>query len=87
MQGWLVWLATVLSVMYGGPGVVPERAVDLTLPSADDTAARWVIRAALLAPLVAVVLAVLSVPWPIVAVLAAILLLPLVINRVGVLRR
>ena len=86
MQRWLVWMGSVVTAMYGGAGLVDARNLDLTPPPADDTAARWVTRAALLAPLVVVVLAVLTVPWPIVAVAAAILLLPLVINRIRVLR-
>lgn len=66
-------------VIPGGPGPV--------LPPADAAAARWVTRSALLAPLVVVVLALLSGPWPVIAVVTAILLLPLVVNRIRVLRR
>jgi hypothetical protein len=86
MQRWLVWIGSVITLMYGGPGLVDARNLDLTPPAADDAAARWVTRSAIVAPLVVVVLFLVAVAWPIVVVVAAILLLPLVISRIRVLR-
>ena len=83
---WLRWVATVATIAYGGSGVVDPSGIDLSLPPADDAAARWVTRSAILAPLVVIVLFLFAVAWPIVAVVAAILLLPLVVSRVRVLR-
>jgi uncharacterized membrane protein YphA (DoxX/SURF4 family) len=86
MQRWLRWVATVATVAYGGPGLVDPSDIDLSLPPADDGAARWVTRSAIVAPLVVVVLFLVGAAWPIVAVVAAILLLPLMLNRIRVLR-
>jgi hypothetical protein len=66
--------------------VVDSADVDLTLPPADDAAARWVVRIAVLTPIVVLILSLLGLAWPIVAVVAAVLLLSLVLNRIRVLR-
>lgn len=86
MQRWLRWIASVVSIAYGGPGPVDPGSVDMTLPPADRSAARWVTTSAVLTPVAVVVLALVGVPWPMIGVLAAILLLPLVIHRIRVLR-
>jgi hypothetical protein len=83
---WLRWVATVATIAYGGSGVVDPGGIDLSLPPADDAAARWVTRSAILVPLVVVVLFLFAVAWPMVALVAAILLLPLLISRIRVLR-
>lgn len=87
MRGWLRWIASVASMAYGGPGFIDPHNVDLSLSPADDAAARWAVGSAVLAPLVVVILAMIGAPWPIIAVVAAILLLPLILNRTRVLRR
>jgi uncharacterized membrane protein YphA (DoxX/SURF4 family) len=84
---WLKWIGTLVSVAYGGTGIADPGNLDLTLPAADDSAARWVTRVAVLTPLVVVILILIGLAWPIVAVAAAILLLPLVLNRIRALRR
>jgi hypothetical protein len=87
MGRWLRWIGSVASSVYGGPASVDPADLDLTLPPADDSAARWVVRIAVLTPIVVLMLSLLGVAWPIVAVVAAVLLLPLVLNRIRVLRR
>jgi hypothetical protein len=86
MQRWLRWAVTVATMAYGGPGLVDPSGLDLSMPPADKAAARWVTRSAILAPLLVVVLFLFDVWWPIVAVAAVVLILPLVINRIRVLR-
>lgn len=71
---------------YGGSGLVNPSDLDLSLPPADKAAARSVIRSAVLAPLLLVVLFLFDVSWLIVALVALILILPLAINRIRVLR-
>lgn len=86
MQRWLRWVATVATIAYGGPGLVDARNLDLRLPPADDAAARWVTGSAVMAPVIVVVLAIVGVPWPVIAVVTVVLLLPVVIHRIRVLR-
>jgi hypothetical protein len=86
VQRWLRWISSVASIAYGGPANADPNSADMTLPPADRSAAHWVTTSAVLAPVVVVVLALLSVPWPITGVLAAILLLPVVIHRIRALR-
>lgn len=85
MSRWLRWLGNVASTASGGPAFVDPSDLDLTLTPADDSAARWVARPAILTPFVVVILIVVGVPWPVVAVVAAILLMPLLVNRIRVL--
>jgi hypothetical protein len=86
MQRWLRWITSVAIIAYGGHGLIDPPDLDLSLPPADATAAHWVTTSAILAPVGVAVLAVMGVAWPIIAVAAAVLLLPLVLNRIRVLR-
>lgn len=54
---------------------------------ADQAAPRWVSRIAVLTPLIVIVLALLRLPWPFVAVVAAVLVTPLLVTRIEELRR
>jgi hypothetical protein len=83
----LSWIANIVSIAWGGSIALEPGDSGLALAQADDSAPRWAARAATLAPLVVVLLILINVPWPIVAVVAAILLLPLVLNRIRVLGR
>ena len=80
------WIVSVVSVAYGGSAVVDASDGDPARSPADEAAPRWVALTSVLAPLVVIVLAVLGVPWPMVAVVAALMLTPLVFNRVIELR-
>jgi uncharacterized membrane protein YphA (DoxX/SURF4 family) len=72
---------------YGGPGLVDLGDQDIVVASADQAAPPWVSRVAVLTPLLVVILILIGLPWPIVAIVAALLLLPLIVNRVQELRR
>lgn len=81
------WIGNIISAAYGGPTIVDVSDPGLVLPPADDAAPRWVTTVAVLTPVVVVVLVLLSVPWPTVAIAAAVLLLPLLISRLRASRR
>lgn len=87
MRGLLRWIGNAASVAFGGSGIVDPGDPTAALPLADDAAPRWVARLAVLAPIVVIVLALVGLPWPILAIVAVLLLLPLIVNRVQVLRR
>lgn len=82
----LQWIGNVVSVARGGSAIVDVGEGDPAMPPADVSAPRWVATLAVLTPLAVIVLAVLGVPWPILAIVAAILLAPLLLNRVRELR-
>ena len=83
----LDWIGNIVSVAWGGSIALDPGDSGPALAPADDSAPRWAARTATLAPVVVVILSLLSAPLPIVAIGAAILLLPLVLNRIRVLRR
>jgi Flp pilus assembly protein TadB len=87
MRRLLSWIANLVSVAYGGPGLVDLGDQDLVETPADHAAPRWVSGIAVLTPLVVIVLALLGLPWPLVAVVAALLLIPLLVTRIEELRR
>lgn len=83
----LSWIGKIVATMWGGPGLVVLGDPGLDPALADATGPRWVTRIATFAPLVILVLILIGLPWPIVAVVAAILLLPLVLNLIQAARR
>lgn len=83
----LRWIGNVVSVAHGGSALVEAGEGVSAQSPADAAAPRWIAGLSILTPLVVVVLAVLGVPWPILAVVAALLLAPLLLNRVQELRR
>lgn len=87
MRRLLRWIGNLVSVAYGGPGLVDLGDQDLVVAPADQAAPRWVSRIAVLTPLVVIVLALVGLPWPVVAVVAASLLAPVAVTRIQELRR
>lgn len=86
MRRMLRWIGNVISVAYGGSALLDAGDGDPALSPADAAAPRWVVVLSVLAPLVVIVLVVLGVPWPVLAVVAALMLTPLVFSRVRELR-
>jgi predicted benzoate:H+ symporter BenE len=78
----LSWIGKIVATAWGGPGLVVLGDPGLDPALADAAGPRWVTRIATFAPLVILVLILIGLPWPIVAVVAAILLLPLVLNLI-----
>lgn len=87
MERLLRWIGNLVSVAFGGPGLVDLGDQDLAVAPADQAAPRWVSRIAVLTPLIVIVLALLGLPWPFIAIVAAILLAPLGVTRIQELRR
>lgn len=87
MRRLLRWIGSLVSVAYGGPGLVDLDDQDLVVAPADQAAPRWVSRIAVLTPLAVIVLALVGLPWPFVAVVAASLLAPVAVTRIQELRR
>ena len=86
MERMLRWIVNVVSVAYGGPALVDAGDGGLAPSPAGAAAPRWVTVLSVLTPLIVIVLAMLGVPWPILAVVAAIMVTPLVFRRVRELR-
>ena len=87
MWRYLSWIGKIVATAWGGPGlaVLGDPGLDPVL--ADPAMPRWVSRVAALAPIAILMLIVFGLPWPIVALVAAILLLPLIVNRIQATRR
>ena len=84
---WLSWIGKIAATAYMGPGVVVIGDPGLDPLPVDASAPRWVTRSAVLSPIVALVLIMFSVAWPLVAGVAVMLLLPLVLRRIQAARR
>jgi Flp pilus assembly protein TadB len=87
MRRLLRWIGSLISVAVGGPGLVDLGDQDFAVAPADQAAPRWVSGIAVLTPLVVIVLALVGLPWPVVAVVAAVLVTPLLVTRMQELRR
>jgi hypothetical protein len=83
----LSWIGKIVATAYGGPGIVVLGDPGLDPEIAGPNAPRWGSRIAVLAPLIILVLILIGSAWPIVALVAAILLLPLSLSRIQELRR
>jgi hypothetical protein len=83
----LKWVANVVSIAYGGSVVVDGDDPSRWLTPADSVAPRWVARLTVATPLVIVITVLAGLPWPIVGIVAGVLLLPLIASRVVSLRR
>jgi hypothetical protein len=83
----LSWIGKILATAYGGPGIVVlgDPGLDYEVPY--PNAPRWASRIGALAPLAVVLLVFIGLPWPFVAVVAAILLLPMILNQIRAMRR
>lgn len=87
MRRLLSWIGKIVAAAYGGPLIVDVGDPGLDPVAADTSGPRWVYRVGVLTPLAVLLLFFIRVPWPLVAVVAAILLLPMVLNRILALRR
>jgi hypothetical protein len=83
----LSWIGKIAATMWGGPGIVVlgDPGLDAAFP--DAAGMRWAYRIAAVTPLVVLVLILIGLAWPIVAIVAAILLLPMVVARILAMRR
>ena len=81
------WMASLVSIALGGSVIVEGDDPARGLAPADIAAPRWVARLAVATPLVIVITVLAGLPWPIVGIVAAVLLLPLIVSRLVSLRR
>lgn len=83
----LSWIGKIAATAWGGPGIVVlgDPGLDSAIPDAAEW--RWAYRLAAIAPLVVLLLLFIGLGWLIVAIVAAILLLPVVLDRLRATRR
>ncbi len=83
----LSWIGKILATAYSGPGIVVLGDPGLDYEAGYPNAPRWASRLGAFAPLVVVLLFFIGLPWPFVAVVGAILLLPMILNQIRGMRR
>jgi hypothetical protein len=83
----LSWIGKIAATMWGGPGIVVLGDPGLESAVPDAAGWRWAYGVAAVTPLVVLVLMLISLSWPMVAIVAAILLLPMILHRILATRR
>lgn len=86
MERWLSWIGKIVATAYGGPGIVVlgDPGLDPAIP---EPAPRWAFRIGAVVPIAVLVLYFVGLQWPFIAVVAAILVLPLIAYRLAAARR